>query len=48
VDALYNLTLNLAEAGRLDEARTYGRKFLAAAQGAPEADKAVIRRIVGS
>jgi arylsulfatase A-like enzyme/tetratricopeptide (TPR) repeat protein len=31
LDALYNLTILLAEAGRLDEARTYARQFVATA-----------------
>jgi Tfp pilus assembly protein PilF len=46
MDALFNLTVNLADAGRLAEARAYGQRYLAGAAGAPEADRAVIRRIV--
>ena len=44
LNALYNLTINLAAAGRRDEARTYGEKFIAAAPPALQADVAAIKR----
>ena len=31
LDALFNLTVNLVQIGRLDEARTYGSRFIAGA-----------------
>ena len=40
-----NLTLNLAEAGRLDEARVYGGRFAAAAPPEMKADVETVRRL---
>jgi tetratricopeptide (TPR) repeat protein len=44
LNALYNLTINLAAAGRRDEAKTYGERFIAAAPPTLQADVAAIRR----
>jgi arylsulfatase A-like enzyme/tetratricopeptide (TPR) repeat protein len=46
-NALFNLTLNLAEAGRRDEARTYGERFIATAPPQLQQDVATIRRLLG-
>jgi tetratricopeptide (TPR) repeat protein len=47
-DALFNLTISLAQGGQLDEARRYGRQFLATAPPAfYGADLAAIRRLLG-
>ena len=51
LNALFNITVNLSEAGRRDEARVYGQRFIAAAAAAPasmQADVAAIRRLIGS
>jgi tetratricopeptide (TPR) repeat protein len=48
LNALFNLTVNLAEAGRLDEARPYGESFIAAAPPALQQDAMTIRRLLGS
>ena len=45
-DALFNLTLNLAQAGRLEEARAYGERFAATAPPALVREVSVIRRIL--
>jgi hypothetical protein len=47
LDALFNLTKTLAEQGRVDEARPFGERYLAAAPLTSEADAAVIRRLLG-
>jgi len=46
VNALFNLTINLAAAGRRDEARRYGTQFVAAAPPAMRADIETIRRVI--
>ena len=48
MNALYNLTLNLADAGRMDEARTYGDRFIANASPQMQQDVAMIRRIISA
>ena len=45
-NALFNLTLNLIQADRLDEARPYAERFMATAPPQFERDKEVIRRLV--
>jgi arylsulfatase A-like enzyme/Tfp pilus assembly protein PilF len=49
LNALFNLTKTLVEAGRLDEARVYGERFIARAPQNPEAqqDVATIRKLLG-
>lgn len=47
LDALYNLTLNLARMGRIGEARRFGEQYLGLAPPFLQADIAVIRQIVG-
>jgi len=44
LNALYNLTINLAAAGRRDEARVYGDRYIAAAPPTMAADVAAIRK----
>ena len=46
LNALYNLTINLAAAGQRDEARVYGERFIAAAPQALQADVATIRKVM--
>ncbi len=46
LNALYNLTVNLAQDGRGGEARAYGERFIASAPPALSADVAEIRRII--
>ncbi len=46
LNALFNLTINLAAAGRRDEARMYGERFIAAAPPAMQTDVAAIRRAI--
>jgi tetratricopeptide (TPR) repeat protein len=46
LNALFNLTVNLVEAGRLDEAREYGERFIAAAPPALQQDAATVRRLL--
>jgi arylsulfatase A-like enzyme/Tfp pilus assembly protein PilF len=46
LNALYNLTINLAAAGQRDEARVYGERFIAAAPGTMKRDIAAIRRAI--
>lgn len=45
-DALYNLVLLLADAGRIGEARTYGEQYIKTAPPQLAADVAVIRQIL--
>jgi len=47
LDALYNLTVNLARMGRIGEARRFGEQYLGGAPPFLQADIAVIRQIVG-
>jgi len=47
LDALFNLTVNLAAAGRRDEARAYAERYLKIAPlGTREQDIAIIRRVL--
>jgi arylsulfatase A-like enzyme/Flp pilus assembly protein TadD len=46
-DALGNLTRTLVEAGRMDEARTYGGRFIATAPPGLKQDVETIRRLIG-
>ena len=46
LNALFNLTVNLVEAGRLDEARAYGERFVALAPPALQRDAATVRRLL--
>jgi arylsulfatase A-like enzyme/Tfp pilus assembly protein PilF len=46
VNALFNLTINLVEAGRRDEARPFGLRFIEAAPPAMRADVETIRRAI--
>ena len=47
-DALFNLTVNLAAAGRRDEARDYAERYLAnLLPGTREQDIATVRRVLG-
>ena len=46
VNALFNLTINLVESGRHDEARRYGTRFIAAAPPAMRADVETIKRAI--
>ena len=46
LNALFNITLNLAEAGRRDEARTFGDRFIAAAPATMREDVDVVRRVI--
>jgi arylsulfatase A-like enzyme/tetratricopeptide (TPR) repeat protein len=46
-NALFNLTVNLQQSGHQDEARLYGRRFIATAPPALQADVAAIRRMLG-
>jgi len=46
VNALFNLTINLVEAGRRDEARRYGTQFIAAAPPAMREDVETIKRAI--
>jgi hypothetical protein len=49
LDALYNLVVELAAAGRLDEARTYGAQYVATAPPALHAaDIAHVRKLLGA
>lgn len=47
LNALYNLTINLAAAGRGDEAKVYGERFIAAAPTTMKTDAAAIRKAMG-
>jgi hypothetical protein len=47
LNALFNLTVNLAEAGRREEAAPYAERFIAAAPPGMQADVATIRRLFG-
>ena len=46
LNALFNLTLNLAETGRTQEARSYGERFIAAAPPAMREDVAAVRKAI--
>jgi choline-sulfatase len=46
VNALFNLTLNLLQSGRHDEAREYGARFIRVAPTAMKADVETIRRAI--
>ena len=46
LNALFNLTLNLAETGRTQEARSYGERFIAAAPPAMREDVATVRKAI--
>jgi arylsulfatase A-like enzyme/Tfp pilus assembly protein PilF len=46
LNALFNLTVNLVEAGRPDEARAYGERFVAVAPPALQRDAATVRRLL--
>jgi arylsulfatase A-like enzyme/Flp pilus assembly protein TadD len=46
LNALFNLTVNLVEAGHLGEARAYGERFIAAAPPALQQDVATVRRLL--
>ena len=46
LNALYNLTLNLAAVGRRDEAKVYGDRYIAAAPPAMQADVAALRKVM--
>jgi arylsulfatase A-like enzyme/Tfp pilus assembly protein PilF len=45
-DALYNLTTELASAGRTQEARVYAERFVATAPGAYQEDVETVRRLL--
>ena len=45
-NALFNLTINLLETGHKDDAQLYGRRFIAVAPPALQADVATIRRML--
>jgi arylsulfatase A-like enzyme/Flp pilus assembly protein TadD len=47
-NALYNLTVKLAEAARMDEARSYGDRFIKTAPPQLQGDAAEIRRILAA
>jgi arylsulfatase A-like enzyme/Flp pilus assembly protein TadD len=47
LDALFNLTVNLVQSGHLEEARVYGKRFIAGAPPALQADIAEVRRVLG-
>jgi arylsulfatase A-like enzyme/tetratricopeptide (TPR) repeat protein len=46
-NALFNLTVNLAQAGRGEEARVYGQRFIQTAPPALKRDVDEIRRLIG-
>jgi arylsulfatase A-like enzyme/Flp pilus assembly protein TadD len=46
LNALFNLTLNLVQAGRTEEARPYGERFIAAAPPGMREDAEVVRRAI--
>ena len=46
LNALFNLTLNLAETGRTQEARSYGERFIAAAPPAMREDVEAVRKAI--
>jgi arylsulfatase A-like enzyme/Tfp pilus assembly protein PilF len=46
LNALFNLTVNLVEAGRMDEARTHGERFIATAPPQMQQDVTTVRRLI--
>jgi tetratricopeptide (TPR) repeat protein len=48
LNALYNLTINLAASGRRDEAKVHGERFIAAAPPTMKADVAAIKKALQS
>ena len=46
-DALFNLTKTLFDAGRFDEAHTYGDRFLATAPPSLQDDIETIKKLLG-